>query len=291
MRRIRLSTQVLSTSVASAALLAAWPIAMPARASDAACKDGAGGLTLPAGFCATVFADNIGHARHLVVAPDGTVYVNTWSGRYYKNDTPPGGRLPRRAEGHQRRRQGRRRRALRRDARPTGGHGGTGIALYKGGSTPRSTTASCAIALATGEVAPKAGGRGRRLGPAARPATIRCTLRRSTPKGELFVDLGSATNACQVEEPHAAARRATSPAPRRRPAAAPGATTPTRPDQTFSPAERYATGIRNGEGFAFDAAGRLFVDPARPRPADPELAEALHAPSRAPNCRPRSWSS
>jgi len=43
---------------------------------------------LPAGFCATVFADGIGHARHLVVAPNGVVYVNTWSGRYYGNDTP-----------------------------------------------------------------------------------------------------------------------------------------------------------------------------------------------------------
>jgi transposase len=32
----------------------------------------------------TVFADNIGHARHLVVAPNGVVYVNTWSGVYYK---------------------------------------------------------------------------------------------------------------------------------------------------------------------------------------------------------------
>src|ERR1700758_476840 len=49
------------------------------------------GLELPAGFCATVFADGIGHARHLVVAPNGVVYINTWSGRYYKNDTPPAG--------------------------------------------------------------------------------------------------------------------------------------------------------------------------------------------------------
>src|SRR5207253_8194857 len=55
------------------------------------CADDNGGITLPAGFCATVFADNIGHARHLVVAPNGVVYVNTWSGRYYGNDTPPVG--------------------------------------------------------------------------------------------------------------------------------------------------------------------------------------------------------
>ena len=31
------------------------------------------------------------------------------------------------------------------------------------------------------------------------------------------------------------------------------------PDQVFSPKERYATGIRDGEGFDFDTAGRLYV--------------------------------
>src|SRR6476661_2919591 len=56
-----------------------------------ACPGDESGLKLPSGFCATVFADGIGHARHLVVAPNGVVYVNTWSGRYYGNDTPPSG--------------------------------------------------------------------------------------------------------------------------------------------------------------------------------------------------------
>src|SRR5712675_2752966 len=56
-----------------------------------ACAGDNGGITLPPGFCATVFADNIGHARHLIVAPNGVVYVNTWSGRYYGNDKPPAG--------------------------------------------------------------------------------------------------------------------------------------------------------------------------------------------------------
>jgi hypothetical protein len=58
---------------------------------EQACPNDTGGITLPPGFCATIFADNIGHARHLVVAPDGVVYVNTWSGRYYGNDKPPAG--------------------------------------------------------------------------------------------------------------------------------------------------------------------------------------------------------
>jgi glucose/arabinose dehydrogenase len=46
------------------------------------------GLTLPPGFRATIFADGIGHARHMVVAPNGVLYVNTWSGKYYGSDTP-----------------------------------------------------------------------------------------------------------------------------------------------------------------------------------------------------------
>jgi hypothetical protein len=37
-----------------------------------------GGITLPTGFCAMIFADGIGHARQLVVAPEGTVYVNSY---------------------------------------------------------------------------------------------------------------------------------------------------------------------------------------------------------------------
>ena len=96
-----------------------------------ACAEDNGGITLPAGFCATVFADNIGHARHLVVAPNGVVYVNTWSGRYYGNDTPPAGGFlvalqDTKGEG-------------RADVKvrfggsvQTGSAGGTGITLYRG---------------------------------------------------------------------------------------------------------------------------------------------------------------
>src|SRR5688500_16186111 len=59
--------------------------------TTAACASDNGGLTLPDGFCATVFADSVGHARHMAVAPNGVVYVNTWSGRYYGNAPPPRG--------------------------------------------------------------------------------------------------------------------------------------------------------------------------------------------------------
>jgi hypothetical protein len=55
------------------------------------CAADNGGLTLADGFCAAVFADSLGHARHLTVSPSGVVYVNTWSGEYYGNAPLPKG--------------------------------------------------------------------------------------------------------------------------------------------------------------------------------------------------------
>src|ERR1700730_17876468 len=63
-----LGVLLLSASASEAAAAAAQPYA----------GDNSG-ITLPPGFCATVFADNVGHARQMVVAPNGVVYVNTWS--------------------------------------------------------------------------------------------------------------------------------------------------------------------------------------------------------------------
>jgi glucose/arabinose dehydrogenase len=47
----------------------------PLMAQKIACDPGNGGITLPAGFCAVVAADNLGTARHLVVNANGDVYV------------------------------------------------------------------------------------------------------------------------------------------------------------------------------------------------------------------------
>jgi glucose/arabinose dehydrogenase len=46
-----------------------------AMAQKLTCDPGNGGITLPAGFCAIVAADNLGTARHLVVAANGDLYV------------------------------------------------------------------------------------------------------------------------------------------------------------------------------------------------------------------------
>ena len=44
-------------------------------AANPQCDEGNGGITLPPGFCASVFADEIGVARHMVVTPNGDLYV------------------------------------------------------------------------------------------------------------------------------------------------------------------------------------------------------------------------
>jgi glucose/arabinose dehydrogenase len=61
---------VIAVAIGIAAVAAWWLWFRPS---------GCGGpLDLPEEFCATVFADDVGPARHLAVAPNGTVYVATW---------------------------------------------------------------------------------------------------------------------------------------------------------------------------------------------------------------------
>jgi hypothetical protein len=55
------------------------------------CGGDNGGITLSPGFCATIFADNLGHARQMAFGPNGVLYLNTWSGGYYQDDKPPDG--------------------------------------------------------------------------------------------------------------------------------------------------------------------------------------------------------
>src|ERR1700674_2588236 len=117
--------------LAACGAIALMPQESPA-ADTATCPADDSGLTLPAGFCATVFADAIGHARHLVVSDSGVVYVNTWSGRYYGNDTPhAGGFLVALKDSHGAGKADLNERFG--ETVQSGGAGGTGIRLYNGG--------------------------------------------------------------------------------------------------------------------------------------------------------------
>jgi glucose/arabinose dehydrogenase/mono/diheme cytochrome c family protein len=221
-----------------------------------ACAGDNGGIRLPAGFCATVFADNIGHARHLVVAPNGVVYVNTWSGRYYRNDTPPAGGFLvalRDTNGDGRAdvvaRFG--------ETREQGGTGGTGIALHDGALYAEASDRIVRYALPPGAVVPT-----------GTPEVIVSGLPLTgdhpmhpfaiDAQGALYVDLGSATNSCQAENrmPNSPGHQ---PCTELETRAGIWRYDANRTGQRFSPAERVATGLRNGEGIAFDSAGRIFA--------------------------------
>src|SRR5207302_7514592 len=108
-------------------------------------------------------------------------------------------------------------------------------------------------------------------------------------QGALYVDLGSATNSCQV------ANRMTN-----SPGVQPCTELETRAgiwrydanrtDQKFSAAERFATGLRNGEGIAFDSAGRILAT----QHGRDQLSQNFRSSTRRSKARtslPRSWCS
>ena len=147
-----------------------------------ACADDNGGITLPPSFCATVFADNIGHARHLVVAPNGVVYVNTWSGRYYANDTPPpGGFLVALQDTTG---DGRADVTIRfGETREQGSAGGTGIALYNGGAFCGNERSHRALRFACRDDCTERAARGDIIRTYPLPVTILCIHSRSMRRG------------------------------------------------------------------------------------------------------------
>jgi glucose/arabinose dehydrogenase/mono/diheme cytochrome c family protein len=222
------------------------------RAAGGACPSDDSGLKLPPGFCATIFADGIGHARHLAIAPDNVVYVNTWSGGYYpageavheggflvalqdKSGTGKADVVERFGGTAQ-----------------DGSHGGTGIALYNGSIYAEVNDRIVRYTLPAGALVPS--------GP---PVTVVSGLPLGgdhpmhpfyiSNDGTLYVDVATATNACQLQN-----RTLHSPG------ADPCKELETRggiwrydakkTDQTFSANDRYSTGIRNAEGFGVDIA-------------------------------------
>jgi glucose/arabinose dehydrogenase/mono/diheme cytochrome c family protein len=197
-----------------------------------------------------------GHARHLVVSSKGVVFVNTWSGRYYGYDTPPAGGFLVALEDIDG--DGRADVNIRfGDTYAQGSHGGTGIALYKDWLYAEVNDRIVRYGL-PGEVTI----------PAGPPQVIVSGFPLSgdhpmhpfviDPKGHLYVDLGSATNSCQASN-RVARSPGLSPCAELETRAGTWRYDANRTGEHFSPAERFATGIRNGEGFAFDQAGRLYV--------------------------------
>jgi glucose/arabinose dehydrogenase/cytochrome c5 len=217
-----------------------------ASGGTASCPSG--GLDLPAGFCATVFADKLEHVRHLVVDARGLVYAN--SAPDLEDDAAPSGLIVLQDKDG----DGKADRIER--PYPTQ-PGGTGIALWQNKLFVETHGSILRYALNAGDGRPEG---------AAQTVVDGLPTTGDHPAhsiavaadGSLFVNSGSATNACQAQN---------------RQPGVPGAAPCTekelragiwryRADQTgqhFSAAARFATGIRNAMGLTLDTHGRIFA--------------------------------
>lgn len=255
-RMLPLFTALGATAVAGVALLVTQPFASggAVAAEDAACPND-GGLSLPPGFCATIFADNIGHARHMAVASDGTVYVNTWTSRYFRTPPPEGGFIValRDTDGDGKADQVDR-------FGPTaaqGATGGTGIALWNGGLYAEAGDQIVRYALKSGERVPSANAE---IIVDKLPMDGDHMMKAIAidKAGKLFLNSGSPSNVCEKEnrQPGSMGK---DPCEELLTRAGIWQYSATKRGQVFSPRERYATGIRNTGGLAFDAAGGLLA--------------------------------
>jgi len=232
-----------------------------AAGSTVACASDNGGITLPAGFCASVFADSLGHPRDIVIASNGDVYVNTWSGRYYGNKAPPPGGFI----------------VALRDTNNDGkadiikrfgpdaskkNEGGTGIGIYNGSVyAEEGDTISKRIvryAVSTDSMTPTSANSELIVGKLPANGDHNMHPFVIDNGGNIFMDVGSASNSCQVKD-------RTSDSPGHKPCtelntrAGIWKYSATQTNQQFSPAGRYATGIRNAVGIALDPSGQLYA--------------------------------
>ena len=208
-------------------------------------------VTFPHGFRATVFADSLGPARHMAVRATGDLYVNSW-----RSDTtrrpPTGGYIIALRDTNQDGKADRIERfgGLRDD-------GGTGIAFHRD-----QLYVEAGPAIVRYRLDPKG------LGPAGAPDTIVTGLPMEgghtmhpfviDPDGNLFVNSGSATNVCQVED-RAVGSPGERPCKELETRAGIWRYSATRTGQRFGPEGRHATGIRNAVGLAVNPAdGALY---------------------------------
>ena len=222
-----------------------------AVAQTARCAADNAGLMLPPGFCAGIFADSLGRARYLTVAPNGDVYVAIEGTRA----TPPG-QQPVSANAFV---------ALRDtngDGRADviergGARGNTGIALRGDYLYVDEGEEIVRYPRSAGQLIPVSGRevivQGIPLNPGHRARNFAIGN-----DGALYLNVGSPSNSCQVTD-----RRLESPGKD------PCTELDTRAGiwkfdgdrsgQMFSSAARFATGVRNGTGIAVGSDGLLYA--------------------------------
>ena len=202
------------------------------------------GLTLPAGFCAGVFADSLGGVRHMTVAPNGDVLVIRQNRP--RGDTTGGGVVVLRDANN--------------DGRAEvvgnfGPVGGTGIALDGAFLFVDARAAILRYPFPAGATTPSGA-----------PDTIVKGLPRGghaarnfalDGRGSMYVNVGSATNVCQEGNRPGPGTKGIDPCVELETRAGIWKFSSTQIGQEFTPAARFATGIRNAVGLAWHPTERV----------------------------------
>lgn len=226
----------------------------PATNESAGC--GQAGLALPAGFCASVFADNLGRVRHITVAPNGDAYANSWSSTYTDLKNAPGGYIVALRDTN---RDGRADTIQRFGTVHQDGQagGGTGIGVYRDALYVEDNGNILRYRLTRGQLVPQGkpdiilSGMWTERGHIMHPFAI-------TSDGTMYVNSGSITNSCQ-EKDRTLQSPGISPCPELPLHAGIWRYDAGKTGQKFSPAERYATGTRNVVALAVNAANELYA--------------------------------
>lgn len=185
------------------------------------CDDGNGGLNLPAGFCASIFADRVGSPRHIVVTASGDVYTMLSGGAVLALRDTNG-------DGHS-------------DMRATFGRSGnSGLYLRGNNLYADNGTFIVRYTLTPGTLAPS--GAPDTLvknmptgGHSSRSIAVDAS-------GNMFVGVGSASNICEGSTKDPCGELPTR--------AGVWKFDATTKNQPFSSSARFATGIRNAVGMA-----------------------------------------
>jgi glucose/arabinose dehydrogenase len=215
------------------------PLLVPRQGQPAPCDPNNAGLTLPSGFCATLFADSLGAARHLAVAPNGDVIVNVRPMRSPNPGTPghPGGVFILRDADGDGKAETRRRAA---DA------AGTGLAIANGFIYATAGTSVVRYPYRPGSLE-----LGSRVDTIVRdmPTGGHTAYNFVVDGSRLYLNVGSRTNSCQ-ERDRQSEVRGLDPCPELETRAGIWVFSSDKPGQTATDGRRYATGIRNAVAMA-----------------------------------------
>jgi len=212
--------------------------AAPRAQAAVECDADNGGLTLPAGFCALVVAENVGRARHLVVRGNGDVYVAQNPAR---DGSDPGGLLALRdADGDGRAEL----------IEKLGDVGGNGLDLSHDGRFLYFAQHDRVLRYRLSHGS---------LHPVGEPVTIVAGLPADGEHpaktvvldgvGGLFLNVGSSSNACQVEN-RAVLSPGVDPCPELATRAGVFRFRADVENQAFADGQRFATGLRNTNALA-----------------------------------------